>query len=438
MQSGQGQPQNTPQVPLSQNPQAPKVERSGTVQAINKLESPEDLVGFLKNHQSLSIPDAPTAPAPAPAPVEPPSFLPEAPVETPAPEAPVEPTSETEAPTDADQTEPSVSFKPTQAESLSALRKSMLEEKKRAKALEEEKQKLESKLKGYETGSEVPEIVSKKDQEIQRLSLYEKLHNLKGSEEYRTKFIEPLNQKQEQLKQLAADYKIPPNVIMEGMKHTNRADLNRFLAKHFDDVGALEAKELLGEIQKISKEAHEAEKQPEQALAQMQAEHQQVHQAQEIKRVETIANRSKSAWVRALEAVRKEGKAQELILREGDTEHNEKVAKVVLNAASTEFGKMVKILGENGIKDLPDDVSFALAKMTLLAHASAIAINSREHMREEYEKVMKNVQRDSLHARPPIGSSGVNRGATPAPAPKLPSSPTAAAESVLNKIGFPT
>lgn len=441
MQSDQAQPPNTKPVVPSQT-QGTAVSISNIAEKVQQVQTPEDLIKALNSTNGSN-----SAPEPIPQPeVITPTFLKEtkdSPSEnnTDGTDPSSEPQSEpiqTEGELNKEtKEEPVEKLKPTPAESLSDLRKSWQEEKKRAKALEEEKTKLAKKVEEYDTGIAVPEVLKKKDEEIQRLSTYEKLHNLKGSQAYRSKFIEPMNGHYERLKAIAKDYGLPDDVINKASKLTNRAELNRFLSSHFDEIGALEVKQIVGDIQKLESEARAAEREPEQALTSMQEEHNKILQAQESKRVETISTKTKNAWVSALSEIKQEGKAKELIMQDGNTEHNEKIVKVILEKASTEYGKIIRLLGEQGIKDIPEPAAHALAKMTLLAHASALAIHTRDAMQAEYEKIVKNIQRDSLHERPPIGASGVTGNGTPPPKAKS-MTKEEAADSVLSKIGFPT
>ena len=77
---------------------------------------------------------------------------------------------------------------------------------------------------------------------ISELERYEELVSLKTSPQYKEKFLRHLTDIKEKLAVIAKDYDIPEEIMSQAMSLQSRADLNRFLSSHFDEVGALEVK----------------------------------------------------------------------------------------------------------------------------------------------------------------------------------------------------
>lgn len=320
----------------------------------------------------------------------------------------------------------------TTAENFKKLRTKAKEVTKKAKELESENSTLKSKLTEYETGTVVPEVLQAKETEIQRLSYYEKLVNFKGSKEYQEKFVKPVTELQTRLGEIAKDYEVPEETIQEALTISNRAELNRFLTDHFDEVGALEVKDLVGKIKSIQTEAFEAEKAPSDTLARMQSESATIYEQQRSQRVGTVVNTARGAWVETLQSIQAEANIPELTTLSNNTEHNEKVVKPIRVAAATEYGKIVKMLAESGLEQLPNDLAKALAKSVLLAHASATAIASRGHTAKELQTIATNIKRETSYERPAIGG-GVPNGASAQPSAK-PNTPYEAAGQLINKV----
>lgn len=319
------------------------------------------------------------------------------------------------------------------AENFKRIRTKLRETTKNLKEIETAKTKAESELADFKTGKVLPEVLVEKQAEIDRLSYFEKIHNLKGSKEYKQKFIEPAKQINEQLKAIATDYGLPEDVLDTASKIQSRKELNEFLSDHFDDVGAAEVKLLINKAQQIEANAKEAEKEPIKALASLQEEHKIINEAQAGERKARIANSARDAWVSSLTDIRKEGKIHELIMRENDPDHNEKIAKPVITAASHEYGKFVKMFADLGIENLPTELANALAKSCLLSHASAIAIHTRDSAIKYATEIEQNTSRLSQYSRPSIGG-GVG-GSTNAPQQQPRAKSTEeAAEAHINSI----
>jgi len=301
--------------------------------------------------------------------------------------------------------------------------------KEKEKVIEE----LSTKVKKYETGEELPEVIKQKDAEIERLSRFEKLMSLKTSPAYKEAFIEPLERVQGRLGEIAKDYAIPEEVINNALNLTNKKELNEFLTEHFDDVGALEVKELVTEAQQIRSRAEEAEAEPMNALSELEKSYKNTLAQRRQQANNAIIETSKSSWVDSLINIKQEGKITELIHRENDPEYNKTVVQPILQAASSEYGKLIRKLAENGLEKLPKDLGYALARLVHIAHASALSIEARALLEKELNDIKSSSTRDTRYTRPPLGGSMGGTGSGNAQ-PAQPKSPQEAARAILSQV----
>jgi hypothetical protein len=292
-----------------------------------------------------------------------------------------------------------------------------------------------SELEKYKKGEVVPEVLQSLENKVAELSKWEKLHNLKASDEYRERFVEPLNDNTEKLKNLFKSYGADEEQVEAAVNHAlkldNKADLNRFLAANFDLLGAEEAKTLIASTKQLQEDAKSAELEPAQALDRLLSESAAIKQAQEVQRVEKIKGTSKNAWVEALVDIRNEGKITELIRNEDDPEFNRKFVDPILTKSSQEFGRLIVELAKQGTKELPKELAKGLATMVLRATAQAVAVEARNVAIDHANKLQQASSRVDALFRPPVGG-GVPRG-NGAPAPK-PASPTDAADKLINSV----
>lgn len=319
------------------------------------------------------------------------------------------------------------------AENFKKLRTKLRETLKTKKETETKLQTLESELGKFQNGEAVAPILQEKETRIAELERYEQIHNLKNSKAYRENFVQPLNEVTGKLSEIALDYGIPKDVINKALNMGNEAQLNQFLSQHFDTVGAVEVKSLINTARTINAQAQEAEKEPARMLAELNQQHAIIENERQTRRKETIVHQAKSSWTDTLISMRNEGKFPELTLRTGDEKHNKLVTPIIAKA-STEYGKLVRKLTDAGVEQLPPEVASYLARMTLISHAAAIAINTRNSALDKLSEVTENVKRHTSHIRPSIGGASVSAPRPVAPAPqKLETKVDGLLDSVLSK-----
>lgn len=290
-----------------------------------------------------------------------------------------------------------------------------------------------TKLKQYESGELVPDKLQEMENKAAEGEYYKKLHNLKMSKEYQESYLNPIQNLVGRLKEIATDYNVPESVMVQASKLTNRAELNRFLTSHFDELGALEVKNLVGELNEVQSKAREAEAEPARILSEMQAEAQRTAEIRDANRKQKIIGASKSNWSRALQSHVEDGLVTELIPRENDPEFNSQYVEPIVQKAATDYGKLVTALAEAGLEELPDEVALALAHMCQLAHATGTAVTTRNAAMEHASNIEKNAKRVNSLLRPRIGAGGGGE-APSAPAPKTHSTPQEAGASLIGSI----
>jgi hypothetical protein len=439
MQSG-----STPNQPISQTPsQAPASLTAGRVSVQDVMaalpnvaaESPLDFV--LKTTSSSVTVPAPT-PTPVPQAAPTPDVKAVASTVDPMPvfddEPPVQPAAASTEPTDDDDDIDSVSDDPIK-DNYIKLKTKAKEAVKNYKELKSQYEVAASELAKYKNGEVVPEVLQNLENKVAELSKWEKLHNLKASEEYQDRFVKPLGETTERIKALFKDYGAEDESVEAAVNHAlsleSKADLNKFLSANFDVLGAEEARTLIATTKQLREDAKAAELEPAQALERLQLESQAIKQAQDAQRVERIRGTSKNAWVEALTDIRNDGKITELIRKEDDPEFNRKFVDPILTKSSQEYGRLVTELARNGVKELPKEIAKGLANMVLRATAQALAVEARNAALEHASQIQSASSRVDALFRPPVGGGVPRGGRGPAPAPV---SPEAAADKLVNTI----
>lgn len=320
----------------------------------------------------------------------------------------------------------------TAAANFKQVRKVLHDTKSQLTQAQEELNKAKEELEKYKTGEVLPDALAEKEAEIARLSKYEKVVALKTSKEFQDKFVKPITSINNKLVEIAKDYNIPPETLKRTLSMTNRADLNRFLSQHFDDVGALEVKQLITQVQDLSKEAKDAEQEPQSALQQLIQDGEKARQERTMQSKKELQTATRTVWKKAFDEVVADGKAQELIYRPDDPTHNKNYVEPIVKQAASEFGKIITQLAENGLEKMPEDLGHALATAVLLAHASAVSLETRDAAVKHAEEVENNASRLTKIYRPPVGS--MTPGAETVAQERKPMNPTEAGRTLINSV----
>jgi len=289
--------------------------------------------------------------------------------------------------------------------------KAVTNEKKELLSKVQQLSEADKRLKEYETGVAVPTVITEKENRIRELEMYERLHNFKASPLYREKYGAPIQENRQKLVALAAEYNVPEEVIDHALNADTTTALNRVLSSAFnDDLAAVEAKGIIKDIRKIQAEAQEAEKEPARAIERLTEEHARIQSERLRSAREGIVNKSKEAWVEALDLAKADNKYPELVYREGDSNHNDTVVRPVITKAAEEYSRLVKTLAENGLTELPKDVGLALSRMTQLAYQAAVAAEERSRLASRVAELEGLLNKTHKINRPMLSNNtGSNR-----------------------------
>ncbi len=332
--------------------------------------------------------------------------------------------------------EDDLELKGTTAENFKKLRTKVKELEEESTKKDEIMAELTEELEAFSSGKKLPDELVRREERIAELEHYEKLLNLKKSRYYQDEFVKPLQDINGKLEKIADDYNIDAGRLKQAANLQSEADLNRFLSNNFDPVGAGEVKKVIRDYKALQAAAQRAEKEPAEALNNLIEKANAARAEEKIQRLEVMQEITKKVWREALDDIKSEGKIRELIYKEGDVEHNAKVFTPIVRAAASEYGKLVNELARNGLETLPRNLAYALSRLCQLAHASAVAIDSRERAVAMAEQLETNTKRDQRYIRPSVSgradSSSTSKNGTGAGGG--PGSTMEAAEQLLNTI----
>lgn len=286
--------------------------------------------------------------------------------------------------------------------------------KEREEALKVTNTRLEKILKGEE---DIPVVVELKNK-VAELEPFQHLHALKDSKAYKSRIIEPKNKVKEKLATLAKGYDVPPEMLLQAAEITDVKEQNYFLMQHFDELGALEAKQHISELQKINTDAKSFEAEPVKALATLEVEEAHFLEEKNLTRKNTITETGKSSWNKAISKIRKEGKIKELIPRDSDPEFNSKWVEPIQRTAEANFNRIVQDLTDGGMEVLSPQVAEALARATLLSITAATAIQRANAAEAELAAMQETATRRNGYSRPNFGGAGRGTAGGGAPAAK--------------------
>lgn len=290
------------------------------------------------------------------------------------------------------------------------------------------------RLARIEAGEEVPESLKARLERAQTLEKYEKLHALKLSPEYEESRIRPLAEANQEAILLAQEYNIDPAIVekAKSLKGDKRA-LNDLLERNLGITGASEMKTLLNKAQKIEAEIQKDQENPGNVLSDLIQDRKRTTEAQDRARRESIIQNTRGGWADAI-AENQSKQIPELMLREGQEEHNA-IVKPLIERAASEYGKLIKVLAEEGgVKEISPRVAKILAERFQLSEAALVAVQQRNQYWNELQEYKKGAKRENRIIRPPVGGSAVQSGATDIRS-SGPLSTDTAADILLRKVG---
>lgn len=296
-------------------------------------------------------------------------------------------------------------------ENFMKLRKKLKATVKVRQELETEAENLRKKVTDYESGLAAPEQIQTMQTRIRELETFEQLHNFKSSPAYRTQITEPLNAAKSSFEDLAVNYGVEPEMVEQALSIDDEKQVNQLIARHFSDpISQLEAKEAIKKIKNIRRQASEADKNPGALAAELENRHAAQEKIVRARKNEVISNTAKGEWLNSLVNARNSQEFPELSFIEGNTEHNEKVARPLLTRSAAEYSKIVKDITESihTGNPLPPTAMYALANMVQRAYAATLAASERERLLDQIEDLQSSSARNNAMDRP--GANGINIG----------------------------
>ena len=120
---------------------------------------------------------------------------------------------------------------------------------------------------------------------------------------------------------------------------------------------------------------------------------------------ENIKLASMSAWTEMSETYSNPTSGVDILQeKRGDKNHND-TREGILNTASQEFGKLMAMLTDNGLKSLPSNVARALASRFQLGEVAAYAIVQSEGLKKENDELKSELKKFTNYSRP-LGNAG--------------------------------
>ncbi len=152
---------------------------------------------------------------------------------------------------------------------------------------------------------------------------------------------------------------------------------------------------------------------PARIREQLQEEFQVAEVQRKRDRALSFNETAQKSWLSSLSRIRSEGKALELIPRAHDEHFNNTIVRPIVNAASTEYGKLVKALANDGLEKLSPELAVGLAEMVLRASATAVSFDTRDRALQIANTLQENVARTTKYERPGLGQRTTTPSAGP-------------------------
>lgn len=336
-------------------------------------------------------------------------------------EKPQEPSSEA-AQADASDPELDEEVENPAAENFKKLRTKAKEYRSNYTETKKKLDETETRLKRYETGEIVSDVLIEKDKEITRLKPFEQLFNLKGSPEYTEQILAPMDSAKSRIKDIFKGYGIQEQDLDRALEHTlkvgNEAVLNKFLSDNgIDAIGATDIKNSVATIKDLTQRSVEAERAPGTYFEKLKTESATAKEAAKRERIHKGEIVAKDAWKQACFRIREDGKIPTLIPRHNDKAYNDSIVTPTLTRAMTEYQRVIQDLFNGGLAELTPELALYFANMTLLGHSSVHTSSTAHEALEEANELRNNSKRIQHMIRPSVG------GGTPRSAPAASATP---------------
>lgn len=299
----------------------------------------------------------------------------------------------------------------TKEENFRNLRNALKASNNRVSELETEIAAKEEELKKLESVSELEAQLAEANAKLEKLQKYEDIIGLYGTEGFKEEYYDRVDNIKKDIMSLANDYGIGEDVIDHAITITNQRQLNEFLGQYFDVYSVQDIRKSVKEIQGILNAREEAENNPVKTREYLLTNFAKKKDAMDKQSRENIKLASMSAWTEMSETYSNPASGVDILQeKKGNKEHND-TRLGILNNSSQEFGKLVAVLTDNGLRSLPSNVARALASRFQLGETAAYAIVQAESLKKENDELRAELKKFTNYSRP-LGSAGSSSAVT--------------------------
>ena len=299
----------------------------------------------------------------------------------------------------------------TKEENFRNLRNALKASNNRVSELETEIAAKEEELKKLESVSELEAKLAEANAKLEKLQKYEDIIGLYGTEGFKEEYYDKVDNIKKDIMSLANDYGVGEDIINQAIGITNQRQLNEFLGQYFDVYSVQDIRKSVKEIQGILSAREEAENNPVKTREYLLTNFAKKKDAMDKQSRENIKLASMSAWTEMSETYSNPASGVDILQeKKGNKEHNE-TRLGILNNSSQEFGKLVAVLTDNGLRSLPSNVARALASRFQLGETAAYAIVQAESLKKENDELRAELKKFTNYSRP-LGSAGSSSAVT--------------------------
>lgn len=230
---------------------------------------------------------------------------------------------------------------------MKALRTALKSSRDRVAELEAQ---MEAKDKELEKLAEIDSLktqLQEKEERLQKLQSYEDVVSLYGTEGFKEKFYDSVDNLRNQAVEIAADYGVPAEVLDNAFKMTNQRQLNDYLSKWFDTFAVQDIRNYIKEAQQIVADRAQAEAQPAKARELLLNTIAKRKEAERVQSRENLKAAGTSAWAEMVATYGNKDSGVALLQEKNGNKTHNSVREGILQGASKEFGKMLAVLADN-------------------------------------------------------------------------------------------
>ena len=300
---------------------------------------------------------------------------------------------------------PLSSTRSTKEENFKNLRNALKASNFRVSELETELKAKEEELKKLDSVSELEAQLQEANSKLEKLQKYEDIIGLYGTEGFKEEYYDKVDSIKSDIMDIARDYGVEDSIIDKAIQITNQRQLNEFLGQYFDVYSVQDIRKNIKEIQNILEAREDAENNPVKTREYLLANFAKKKDAMDKQARENIKLASMSAWTEMSETYSNPTSGVDILQeKRGDKNHND-TREGILNTASQEFGKLMAMLTDNGLKSLPSNVARALASRFQLGEVAAYAIVQSEGLKKENDELKAELKKFTNYSRP-LGNAG--------------------------------